>query len=206
MAGDPCQLPSTVSLGGKKLNHHVSLMERLMKLNVETTKLDTQRRMHPLIVSFPNKEFYNGQLKTIYCRDTPDNKPFSIIDVKGSEEKEGTSFYNHKEATEAISQYHHHKHNYDSVVIIVPYRAQQKYLWGLDGSLHIHTVDSFQGQEADVVIITTVRTTTMGFWNDRRRLNVALTRARHVLRVIGDVGAWQRDDDCVLYKLVDHHS
>ena len=60
----------------------------------------------------------------------------------------------------------------------------------MDSSAPIHTVDSFQGHEADVVILTTVRTETIGFWADYRRLNVAMTRAKHVLRIIGNTKSW----------------
>ena len=56
----------------------------------------------------------------------------------------------------------------------------------------IHSVDSYQGKEADVIILTTVRTENLGFWSDYRRLNVAMTRAKHVLRIIGCVDSWEK--------------
>lgn len=195
MTGDPHQLPSTVSMTGQKLNHHVSLMERLMSLGVQATLLDTQRRMHPDIVAFPNTQFYQGQLKTLYTPSRlTDDSAFNIIDVRGTEQQKGTSYYNHDEAVESIAQYKKYSETFDDIVMIVPYRAQQEHLLNLDKTLHIHTVDSFQGQEADVVIISTVRTTTMGFWQDSRRLNVALTRARHVECIIGHLEAWKTND------------
>ena len=55
----------------------------------------------------------------------------------------------------------------------------------------------FQGQEADAVILTTVRTKSMGFWSDNCRLNVAMTRARHALRIIGNVSAWETSTTCL---------
>jgi superfamily I DNA and/or RNA helicase len=58
-----------------------------------------------------------------------------------------------------------------------------------DEEVTINTVDSFQGQEADVVIISLVRSNDeneIGFLKDYRRMNVALTRARKKLIVIGD--------------------
>ena len=57
--------------------------------------------------------------------------------------------------------------------------------------MEIHTVDSFQGREADAVILTSVRTNSLGFWSDYRRLNVAMTRAKHVLRIIGNTESWK---------------
>ena len=61
--------------------------------------------------------------------------------------------------------------------------APTKQRLGAGQSLRIGTVDAFQGSEADVVIISAVRagTSDVGFVADERRLNVALTRARHVL-------------------------
>ena len=57
-------------------------------------------------------------------------------------------------------------------------------------------MDSFQGREADAIILTTVRTgNTMGFWNDYRRLNVALTRAKHCLRIIGHTNSWKKSNN-----------
>ena len=55
----------------------------------------------------------------------------------------------------------------------------------------MHTIDSFQGKEAEAIILTTVRTGNQtGFWNDYRRLNVGMTRAKHALRIIGKLTTW----------------
>ena len=56
--------------------------------------------------------------------------------------------------------------------------------------MEIHSVDSFQGKEADAVILTTVRTENLGFWSDYRRLNVAMTRAKHIFRIVGNTESW----------------
>ena len=57
----------------------------------------------------------------------------------------------------------------------------------------MHTVDSFQGREADAVVLSVVRTDTSGFWDDARRLTVALTRAKHILRVVGNCDLWKNE-------------
>ena len=62
----------------------------------------------------------------------------------------------------------------------------------MHNDLQIHTVDSFQGKEADAVIMTTVRSgNNVGFWNDYRRLNVGMTRAKHILRIVGNLDCWE---------------
>lgn len=197
MAGDPHQLPALVSEDGIELNHNKSMMERLMELDYESSGdmilLSTQRRMHPDIVAFSNKMYYDNKLKTDYKPLKGNNeKPFEIININSKEERIGTSYVNKEEAKKCIELYQKYKNNklFEKVIIISPYNAQCNYLRSLDSSAPIHTVDSFQGHEADVVILTTVRTETIGFWADYRRLNVAMTRAKHVLRIVGNTKSW----------------
>ena len=97
---------------------------------------------------------------------------------------------NIEEASKVIEVYQQLKKQFNDVIVISPYQAQCKLLKELDKKIEIHTVDSFQGREADAVILTTVRTSNIGFWHDYRRLNVAMTRAKHVLRIIGNSDAW----------------
>jgi superfamily I DNA and/or RNA helicase len=192
MAGDPHQLPALVSDNGVSLNHGRSMMERLIELGYPSELLDTQRRMHPDIVAFSNARYYQGKLKTDYQGVDLDIEHIEIMDVDGQEERIGTSYSNIKEAESVIETYHELKEDFEDVIIISPYQAHINTLRELDPSLEIHTVDSFQGREADAVILSTVRTTNLGFWSDYRRLNVAMTRAKHVLRIIGNVNAWQK--------------
>ena len=83
--------------------------------------------------------------------------------------------------------------------LISPYRSQVQYIRHLlkkDRTLHplrhllsVHTVDGFQGQERDVIFISLVRaneTGNIGFLSDLRRMNVAITRARMKLVILGD--------------------
>ncbi|TFY74672.1 hypothetical protein EWM64_g9340, partial [Hericium alpestre] len=90
-----------------------------------------------------------------------------------------------------------------SIAVLSPYTKQTKLLHGvLPGSVPAHTIDSFQGRESDVIIFSTVRcnaSNDIGFVEDERRLNVAWTRARRALIVVGDrrtmasnVGIWRR--------------
>lgn len=186
LAGDQHQLPAVVSKEGNELNHSRSLMARLIELGYETILLDTQRRMHPDIVRFSNETFYDNKLKTDYKSGNINKTPFEIINIKGEEERVGTSYQNIIEASKVIEIVK--DLNIKNTIIISPYQAQCKLLKSLDNNLEIHTVDSFQGREADAIILTIVRSgDKVGFWNDYRRLNVGLTRARHVLRIVGNI-------------------
>ena len=194
LCGDPMQLPALVSEEGKKYNFGRSLLERLMSLNYPAKLLDTQRRMHPKIAEFPNKYFYENKLKTEYNHNY-DIEPLQIINVDGFEEKNGTSYMNKKEGEKIVQLYDNLKNIFDDIVIISPYTAHCELLKNLSDNMNIHTIDSFQGREADVIILTTVRSgNDVGFWNDKRRLNVGLTRARHALRVIGRTKTWIAND------------
>jgi len=192
LAGDPNQLPALVSNIGMKLNHNRSLMERLISMNYPVQLLNVQHRMHPKIVDFCNINFYNNLLKTDYSTDI-NIDPIKIINVSSNEERLGTSYHNIIEAEEVINVYKKLKKKLKQVIIISPYKAQCKALYNLNNSLEIHTIDSFQGREAEGVIITTVRSgDNMGFWDNYKRLNVGMTRAKHALRIVGNVSSWEK--------------
>lgn len=191
LAGDPTQLPALVSEPGKRLNYDRSLAQRLIENHYPSEYLSTQRRMHEEIVQFVNECFYQNTLTTDYHDKHKVPEPYSIINCPGQEEKIGTSFCNKVEADACICiakkclQYFH------DVVIIAPYQAQTRYLLAAQSGVMIHTVDSFQGREADAVVLSIVRTMSPGFWEDYRRLVVALTRAKHKLVIVGNCDLWK---------------
>jgi len=80
-----------------------------------------------------------------------------------------------------------------SIGVITFYRAQvallKSMLTGEEGAVQVATVDSFQGRENDVILLSLVRTEGAGFLADYRRLNVALTRAKHCLLLLGHAQA-----------------
>ncbi len=94
-----------------------------------------------------------------------------------------------------------------SVAVITPYRQQRgllrqtfKELCGEDvlSSVAIETIDSYQGRQVDVVILSCVRAGTgggLGFVNDVRRMNVAITRARRSLWILGALGTLKRNKE-----------
>lgn len=188
LVGDTKQLPATVSNEGIQLKNDRSIMERLCSIGVEHINLTTQKRMHPEIVKFPNRMFYADSLKTDYI---PELKYQQIPPIKvycsenSREEQVGTSYKNEKECDEIMK---HIKNEFDTfetekIVIITPYVAQQKLLQSKKTGIRIETVDSFQGKESEIVFISFVRTNNLGFWSDFRRVNVALTRAKHAIRI-----------------------
>ena len=178
MAGDTNQLPAMVSEVGKEFKYDRSLMERLQELNYPVEFLSVQRRMHPEILLFPNAYFYDNKLKTKYSHTFQD--AYAIHSVNGKEQSHNSSFYNLEEIN-VISKLITDLKN---VVVITPYSSQNYMITKLGLKCTLHTVDSFQGRESDVVILSMVRTDKPGFWVDARRILVALTRARHKLIVI----------------------
>jgi superfamily I DNA and/or RNA helicase len=206
LAGDHHQLPGIVSDKGVVAKLDVSLMEFMIKKGYPTTFLDTQRRGHPDIFAFSSKKIYGDKLKSAYVPSPPTLRslfPVIIRSVEGFEEKVGTSWTNEKEAKITAAKWREMCRIYPDCVVIVPYVGQRDLLKkrGVD----VHTVDSFQGKEAACVIVATVRKNPegrIGFWKDERRLNVALTRAKHQLILIGSTSTWKSSKGIVkeMYK------
>jgi len=173
------------------------------------TFLDTQYRMNNEIADLSSEIFYDNQLKTadvafnrrldVDIDDTVLSKNNSVvfIDFKGSgayHVPNGGTHYNMFEIRiihNIISQMLHLTKNYE-IGVITPYRLQRDKLKGVFGdisdSVEIDTVDRFQGREKDVIIFSFVRASgNVGkFIDNRSRLNVAITRARKKLIVIGN--------------------
>ena len=224
--GDQKQLPATViSPHCKKGGYGKSWMENVNVTNPESIHLlNVQYRMDPKILNFSNKEFYDNRITSSECvkdRHPSVAFPIRLIDTmnRGSEEKENFSWRNTYEVTTIKSILRNDQdirnilqHNENAkIVIITPYQAQMvllqtelKKVVGI-GKWVVSTVDSFQGQEGEIVIISTVRTKRVGFVDDPQRLNVALTRAKRVLRIVGKLNFFQKlPESSTLRKLSDH--
>lgn len=215
LAGDHCQLPPTIlSSEAARQGFGVSLMERLVSLYGEqvTRRLDVQYRMHESIMTFSSRQFYDGELQaheSVRChllRDVPGvvsdaltDTPVTFIDTAGAgydEEADpsGASRRNPREATlvrrkvEALLK---SGVPAEAIAVIAPYSAQVRLLrerLKVPG-LEIDSVDGFQGREKEAVVLSLVRsnpTGEVGFLADVRRMNVALTRARRKILIIGD--------------------
>ncbi len=210
LAGDPKQLPPTVICRQAAAEGaSVSLMERLAKeLPERLFFLETQYRMAPEIMAFPSVDSYGGKLKahTSVLERVPnisENGLFShkvlAIDTSGSDffeepGEEGESRINLSEArliTLLANQFISQGLERSQIGIITPYRAQVELLTSkpdLDG-IEINSVDSFQGREKDVIMVSFVRSNPngdIGFLEETRRTHVAITRAKRHLTVVGD--------------------
>jgi predicted DNA helicase len=218
MVGDPNQLPPTVlSQQAASLKYEQSLFVRMFNKHQDRVHmLNVQFRMHPDIAEFPSKEFYNGKLETGNTNLERTKKswhddflfsPYRFFNVKGSHERsERTkSLFNKKEAMVAFQLYRAlenkigHSEIAGKVGIISPYKQQVNLLkrvfrteLGELGAADIdfNTIDGFQGQEKEVIIISCVRAEPdghgVGFLGDTRRMNVAVTRAKSALWILGN--------------------
>ncbi|MDB4614582.1 AAA domain-containing protein, partial [bacterium] len=215
LAGDHCQLPPTVlSKKAAGEGFAVSMMERLVKEHGDgiSRRLDVQYRMNTDIMQFSSEQFYDGGLiaddsvATHLLKDLPTvdenlltQTPVTFIDSAGAGwdenlEENGLSKMNPfeatlivKKATELIEA----GLRPADIAVIAPYAAQVRLIRDQCRfrDLEIDTVDGFQGREKEAVLISLVRSNAegeIGFLADARRMNVALTRARRKLIVIGD--------------------
>ena len=195
------------------------LEETLFKKAIEQTKSDVmlqaQYRMHPHIMKFSSDYFYEGKLEVapeILLRDKElEGARFEFIDTAGcgfSEKvkKETLSTYNEEEAKLVIQLLSKSITEGQRVGIIAPYKAQIELLRDLldaeelldtfKEDISVNTVDAFQGQERDVIFISLVRSNDkneIGFLKEYRRMNVAMTRAKSKLVVIGDSATLGKD-------------
>lgn len=219
LAGDHCQLPPTVKCpqsvrGG--LGH--TLMQSIVKNKPETVSLLTlQYRMNDEIMHFSSDWFYDGRLQAapeVKYRGILDyDTAIEWVNTEGmdcNEEFVGESYgrINKAEAELSVGKLKDYIQKIGKerflderidIGLISPYKAQVQYLRGLirrdaffkpyRQAITVNTVDGFQGQERDVIIISLVRANeegNIGFLNDLRRMNVAMTRARMKLVIMGD--------------------
>lgn len=194
-AGDPFQLPPTViSRDAERKGLSVSILEHLLKNNHPTNFLDTQYRMTSTIAEYSNQFFYEGRLKSLST--TPENETsIHFYDTAGADYTEAFndhsfSVSNEQELSFVEKLTTHHEIDTTNTSFITPYSGQLLLAkTSLQNFSRISTIDSFQGQEADIIIISLVRSNSdqeIGFLADYRRMNVALTRAKKQLFIIGD--------------------
>lgn len=224
-AGDHCQLPPTVkSIEALRGGLGDTLMQCIVKQKPETVSLlKVQYRMNDEIMRFSSEWFYGGMLQSapeVKYRGILDfDTPIEWINTEGmecNEEFVGENYgrINKPEAELSVAQLKNYitrigKERFleerIDVGLISPYKAQVQYLRRLikgdaffkpfRSAITINTVDGFQGQERDVILISLVRANEegqIGFLNDLRRMNVAITRARMKLIILGDASTLTR--------------
>ncbi|NPA62965.1 MAG: IGHMBP2 family helicase [Methanococci archaeon] len=210
MAGDHKQLPPTVLSENKELKK--TLFERLIKKYPDFSSiLEIQYRMNEKIMEFPNRIFYNNKLKAdesvknITLLDLVKEEeieetdksivnkiPVQFINVEGKErrDRESYSYYNIEEAEKVFDIVKKLLKYRIPVSVITPYDAQVRYLRSMfeesNIDVEVNTVDGFQGRENETIVISFVRTENFGFLKDLRRLNVAITRPKRKLVLIGN--------------------
>jgi hypothetical protein len=215
IVGDPKQLPSVVlSDRARRLGLDVSLHERLMYgCKYDYIMMNCQYRMHPQIASFPAFRFYENAIENgsnvchhAYGADSVrlNGSAYVFFQVHGWVSVSDTGVYNHDEAnliTELVVKLSNRStggnkwQSVNRIRVITFYKEQVALIRKKLGARGFHnifvgTVDSSQGCESDIVLVSFVRgSTKAGFLSDNRRINVALTRARHQLICVGNVDA-----------------
>ena len=218
-AGDHFQLPPTIkSYEAAKQGLEVTLFEKAINRNKADVMLQEQYRMHEGIMNFSSRYFYKNQLfaneNVRYWKVFEEDKPIEFIDTAGTGyfeqiDPETKSSYNKEEVNLLLRHFQNYldqiisfdkMRKVQNIGIISPYKAQVGLLkeefdakykedQKLMSKVAINTVDSFQGQERDIIYISLVRSNDkgeIGFLADTRRMNVAMTRAKKKLVIIGD--------------------
>ena len=189
-----------------------SAFNRLIKLvgDEKAVWLRTHYRSNTSIIRFASERVYGGRISPhksceniklgikpsgYLSRILDPEKPAVFVHVDGQEQAEGGSRWNEKEVYAAIAVVRRLLElgvTKEKIGVIAPYRAQRNRLSEeLEGSLEVATVDAYQGREKDVIIFSSTATEpySVRFVENRRRLNVALTRARMKLIVLANAEA-----------------
>ena len=208
--------PVIMNKKAAKAGLNQSLFERLVILGCAPIRLNVQYRMHPCLSEFPSNMFYEGSLQngvTMQQRLRREvDFPWPVVDSPmmfwanlGNEEisASGTSYLNRTEASNVekiITRFFKAGVHPGDIGIITPYEGQRSYVVSSmqqNGTftkenykeIEVASVDAFQGREKDFIVLSCVRSNDhqgIGFLSDPRRLNVALTRAKYGLVILGN--------------------
>lgn len=217
LVGDHHQLPPfTKWVGAEAAKYNVSLMERLARKkpkNIPSFMLKEQYRMHPSLGKVISDIFYDGNLSTAAMTASARQNPFPVVfydQLEGKEGKKkskesgggGSSWQNPQEAEEVLkivrmlTQHGGHAQSqinvltfYNSQRFLIANRLKDAKLADVD----CLSVDSMQGREIDIVVLSCVRTGGLGFLSNWRRINVALSRARESIYVVGNGNVLRQD-------------
>jgi regulator of nonsense transcripts 1 len=208
--------PVIMNKKAAKAGLSTSLFERLVHLGTSPIRLQVQYRMHPCLSQFPSNMFYDGSLQngvTASQRTRRDiefpwpavENPMMFWSNLGNEEisASGTSYLNRTEASNVekiVTRFFKAGVKPEGIGIITPYEGQRSYIVSsmqatgtfkkeLYKEIEVASVDAFQGREKDFIVLSCVRSNDhqgIGFLSDPRRLNVALTRAKFGVVILGN--------------------
>lgn len=200
MAGDPFQLPPTViSEQAAQSGLAISILECAFQHHFPAQLLNIQYRMPEVLIGFSSKWFYNSELQSANYEHSID-LPLLFIDTAGADFSEVLSedggISNPDELNFILTQLIPLFSPELESAFISPYAAQVAQAKAALTPMRCSTIDSFQGQECERIILSLVRSNKegrIGFLSDYRRMNVAITRAQKQLIVIGDSTTLQND-------------
>ena len=208
--------PVIMNKKAAKAGLNQSLFERLINLQLSPIRLTTQYRMHPCLSEFPSNMFYDGALQNGVTHEQRIRKdvdfPWPVAEMPmmfwsnlGHEEisTSGTSYLNRTEASnveKTVTRFFKAGVKPSEIGVITPYEGQRSYIVTtmqnsgqykkeLYKEVEVASVDAFQGREKDFIVLSCVRSNEnqgIGFLSDPRRLNVALTRAKYGLVILGN--------------------
>ena len=215
LAGDHNQLPPVVSSDSAKELKETLFEKFIKKYPSKKQLLNVQYRMNEKLMKFPNSEFYNGELICdekvkdssidIVREDLDIDSPLVFIDTSNHPKRQETKLiysksYNNmleaKLALKIVNDYLDLGFDEEDIGVISPYSDQVNMISN-ETDVEVKTVDGFQGGEKEIIIISTVRSNEkgkLGFLEDLRRLNVAITRAMKKLIIIGDIETLNHND------------
>ncbi|XP_011747268.2 5'-3' DNA helicase ZGRF1 isoform X5 [Macaca nemestrina] len=214
LVGDPKQLPPTIQ--GSDAAHEngleQTLFDRLCLMGHKPILLRTQYRCHPAISAIANDLFYKGTLMNGVTEI--ERSPLlewlptlCFYNVKGLEQIErDNSFHNVAEATftlKLIQSLIASGIVGSMIGVITLYKSQMYKLCHLLSAVdfghpdiktvQVSTVDAFQGAEKEIIILSCVRTRQVGFIDSEKRMNVALTRGKRHLLIVGNLACLRKN-------------
>ncbi|TNV84047.1 hypothetical protein FGO68_gene3258 [Halteria grandinella] len=201
LVGDHKQLGPIYKLEVPKCD---SMFSRFMEAGYPIkTMLNECYRLHPQILAIPNNLFYDGQIISSYTHAYATefisrDKPMLFIHSESPEERYGVSFTNEGECEQVVDllkfiEQSKLRIKLKDIGLVSPYAGQTNKLrqhveqFGIGEN--VKSIDSWQGRETEVMIMSAVRSNTkgnVGFIDNERRINVALTRAKHGMIIIGN--------------------
>ncbi|MFX1285794.1 MAG: AAA domain-containing protein [Promethearchaeota archaeon] len=208
--------PLVQSTQAEKLGFGISLFERLRKLHPEaSTMLQSQYRMHTDLMDFSNRSFYGNRVRAastsistqLLWNLLPDNaqipvsdplfhvildpnQPLVYVEAPSDFDRKRRVNQREVEIIDSIVKYYLKMGIHtDHIGIIAPFRGQVAEIIrkiGIDSGIIVDTIDRFQGSDKELIILSLCTLSRPHILEDERRLNVALTRAKKKLIIIGN--------------------